>query len=267
MKPGQKKRKILIVDDEADVVNSLRHFLSVRGFDALGASSAEEALAVLEKEQADLVVLDIMMPGLKGTEAAKIIKAKYPSIRLIVVTGYQEEFRDFLADQRLDAAFSKPLEINMLYDKLLKILGTGDSAVEPAPEQNQLKARVLFVKAKLLFIEPSIELYGFLSRQFKMLIAKGQDYQPGLAQDETQAMEKINNFAPDICLINASFFRSFSTAITSKIAQSGEDRIEIIVYDIGGIQDIPEIEMEKMAKSVEKACFRRGLLEFKYIDI
>ncbi|MBM3246452.1 MAG: response regulator [Candidatus Omnitrophica bacterium] len=117
-----KKNKILIVDDESDIVDVLKQFLCHKGYDVSGASSGEEALDILDEKRTDLVLLDIKMPGIQGTEVAKIVKEKYPHIKIIVVTGYAEEAESLSRDNLLAGLFVKPIQLQELYEKILEVL-------------------------------------------------------------------------------------------------------------------------------------------------
>ncbi len=79
---------ILVVDDEIDFRSTLIKRMRKRNFKATGVSSGEEALAHLASETADVVILDFKMPGICGLETLKLIKSRYPSIEVILLTGH-----------------------------------------------------------------------------------------------------------------------------------------------------------------------------------
>lgn len=80
--------KVLIVDDEKDFVEMFSLRLKGQGEHVSTAYSGKEALAVLEATGIDVVVLDIRMPGMDGIDTLKQIKAKYPLIEVILLTGH-----------------------------------------------------------------------------------------------------------------------------------------------------------------------------------
>lgn len=82
------QQRILIIDDEASIRESLSGILSDEGFVPLAAANAEEGLARLEEVRADLVLLDIWMPGMDGMEALKKIKELYPDLPVIMISGH-----------------------------------------------------------------------------------------------------------------------------------------------------------------------------------
>src|ERR1700752_4621540 len=71
---GKAKRRVLVVDDEKDLVDLISYNLSRNGFDVLSATNGNQALEVAQRELPDLIVLDLMLPGLDGTEVARRLK-------------------------------------------------------------------------------------------------------------------------------------------------------------------------------------------------
>lgn len=80
--------KILFVDDEVNVLTALSRALHQEQFQIFGATSATEALEILEKNHIDVVVSDEVMPGMSGTEFLSIVRGRYPEIIRIILTGH-----------------------------------------------------------------------------------------------------------------------------------------------------------------------------------
>ena len=80
--------RVLIVDDEAELVSALKERLILRGFDAEGATTGADALAFLENNPCDVVLLDVKMPGLGGLEVIRRIKGERPNLEVILLTGH-----------------------------------------------------------------------------------------------------------------------------------------------------------------------------------
>ena len=85
------KHKVLIVDDEAIVRESIRDWLKDSGYDVATAESGEEALAMVQKQDFDVMVVDIRLPGESGIAVMKKVKAKKPNTKSIVITAYPSE--------------------------------------------------------------------------------------------------------------------------------------------------------------------------------
>jgi len=79
---------ILIVDDEATILQSLSGILSDEGYETLTASNGYEALKIIEEESPDLVLLDIWMPGMDGIETLREIKRTNPFLQVIIISGH-----------------------------------------------------------------------------------------------------------------------------------------------------------------------------------
>ena len=78
------KKKILIVDDEVDMLSLLETRLSAAGYSVIKAADGKEGLRLAKKEQPDMIILDIMMPGLGGDKVAEILKSE-PDTRQIPI--------------------------------------------------------------------------------------------------------------------------------------------------------------------------------------
>ncbi|GAB6182465.1 response regulator [Thermodesulfovibrio hydrogeniphilus] len=82
------KLKILLVDDEVDFVTTLSERLSMRDYDVRVATSAVEAMPLIYSYSPHLVILDINIPEINGTEFLKLIKKVNPTIEVIMLTAY-----------------------------------------------------------------------------------------------------------------------------------------------------------------------------------
>ncbi|HZX67270.1 MAG TPA: response regulator, partial [Candidatus Elarobacter sp.] len=89
--PNGTKKKILLVDDEAAIVHSLRYNLEKNGYSVATAGDGRTAVMLAQSERPDLVVLDIMLPLLDGIEACKEIR-KSSSVPIIMLTAKDQEF-------------------------------------------------------------------------------------------------------------------------------------------------------------------------------
>lgn len=82
------RKTILIVDDEKSICQSLGSILVDEGYEILAAGSGEEAIKIIEEDPPNLVLLDIWLPGVDGIETLKMIKSRYPQIRVIMISGH-----------------------------------------------------------------------------------------------------------------------------------------------------------------------------------
>jgi DNA-binding NtrC family response regulator len=80
--------RVLIVDDEPELVSALEERLNLRGFRAAGVTTGAEALVHVAAADFDVVLLDVKMPGLGGMEVIKRIKTEHPGVQVILLTGH-----------------------------------------------------------------------------------------------------------------------------------------------------------------------------------
>jgi two-component system, NtrC family, response regulator PilR len=80
--------RILIIDDEEVLRDVLDAVLRKEGFDVVLAASGEEGLTLLDAEDIDLVLLDVMLPGITGIETMRMIKDTHPTTPVIIITAY-----------------------------------------------------------------------------------------------------------------------------------------------------------------------------------
>ena len=110
-----KTRKILIVDDEPIARDNLAHILKKDGYSPLLAENGQRAIDILEKEEVDLVLTDLRMPGLDGMSVLTETKNLWPSTEVVVITGYASV--DTAVEAMRQGAYhyiSKPFKINEL---------------------------------------------------------------------------------------------------------------------------------------------------------
>lgn len=115
---ANKKPRIMVVDDEVEIVSMFESYLKPKGYEVKGCLSGEEALALLDQRSTDVILLDRKMPGIQGDNFAKIIKEKYPFVKIIMVTGFADGLNNILQEGILEALFVKPVKIRELYAKI-----------------------------------------------------------------------------------------------------------------------------------------------------
>ena len=116
-------KKVLVVDDEDDVRLFLQDFLSERDLQVSAAGSGEEALEHISKDKPDIILLDLMMPGMDGLECLETIKKQYSDINVIMITALNDEAR--VAKAKKLGAFNyilKPFSLSYLETELTKLL-------------------------------------------------------------------------------------------------------------------------------------------------
>ena len=120
-KHGMSKKTILIIDDEEDFGMLLKlNINKTTNYEALVANSGEAGLGLLQKHTPDLVLLDIMMPGIDGIETLKRIKAIAPDLPVAMVTAvYREEEAKRCFEAGAYEYITKPVDFDYLETALL----------------------------------------------------------------------------------------------------------------------------------------------------
>jgi DNA-binding NtrC family response regulator len=111
--------RVLFVDDEVDFLETILKRMQKRGVAVFGVSSGEEALAWLQQNPADVVVLDVRMKGMDGIQALRTIKSAQPLIEVIMLTGHAslEIAREGMSLGAFDYLM-KPIDLDELLYKL-----------------------------------------------------------------------------------------------------------------------------------------------------
>ena len=118
-------KKILIVDDEVDLVETLSFRLEANNYEVIKANDGQEGLDKARKENPDLIILDLMLPKLDGYKVCRMLKFedKYSKIPIILFSARaQETDKKTGAEVGADAYITKPFEPAVLLDKIAELL-------------------------------------------------------------------------------------------------------------------------------------------------
>ena len=116
---------VLLVDDEEEFVSALSERLMLRGIEVDSALNGEEALARLVEKEFEVVILDVMMPGLGGLEVLRQIKTTHPNTQVILLTGHGST-REGIEGMRLGAFdyLIKPVDIEEMMARMKEAAST-----------------------------------------------------------------------------------------------------------------------------------------------
>ncbi len=120
-----KKKRILIVEDQAVISNMLRMRLEANNYEVMTAADGQEGLEKAHKENPNLIILDIMLPKMNGYQVCQLLKAdpKYKTIPIIISSGRTpQEIRKVSKEVGADAFVSKPFEAEELLSKMKDLL-------------------------------------------------------------------------------------------------------------------------------------------------
>jgi DNA-binding response OmpR family regulator len=120
------KKKILVVDDESDIVKILSMRLKVNGYDVISALDGEDGLNKAKTQKPDLIILDLMLPKLSGYEICRMLKFddEFKSIPIIILSAlHEQQEREKTVESGADAFFLKPFDLEQMLAKLKELLG------------------------------------------------------------------------------------------------------------------------------------------------
>jgi len=116
-------KRVLVVDDEPSVGNTILIVLKMDGYQIQVAEDAEQALALYESDKPDLVITDFKLPGMDGLEMARVLRQRCPSQRIILITAYLETLEQAASNiSNVDLLLGKPFSVQQLRDAVAGLL-------------------------------------------------------------------------------------------------------------------------------------------------
>lgn len=156
--------KILVVDDDVNIQKLVTIHLNREGYQVLRANNAQEALALLEEQTADLAVVDVMMPGMDGFELTRLLTNDFgiPVILLTAKGQLGDKEQGFLSGS--EDYIVKPFEVKELLFRVAVVLRRAKRAMETV-----VKAGNLLMDRKSFEVEINQETILFPLKEFELL--------------------------------------------------------------------------------------------------
>ncbi len=115
--------RVLIVDDEAGIVQEIKEFLIEEGYEAYTADSAKTGLQIIEELKPDVVLVDVKLPDASGIDLLRACKEKSPHTKVIMVTGYVDQhIMDEAEALGRDAFLQKPFDLIRIVEEIRRLL-------------------------------------------------------------------------------------------------------------------------------------------------
>ncbi len=165
------KEKILVVDDEKDIVKMLDYNLKKEGFRTVSANNGEDALDLAKKEHPDLIILDLMLPQIDGLEVCKILKkeSKTSAIPIIMLTAKTHESDKVVGlELGADDYVTKPFSPRELIARIKAVLRRVKEK-DKTPEV--IKIGDLIVDSSKISVSIKNKLIELTSKEFELLTA------------------------------------------------------------------------------------------------
>lgn len=133
--------RVLIVDDESSVADTLALVFSSQGYDARAAYSAEQAAEIISQWEPKLVILDVVLPGMNGIDFAIQLKASCPACQVLLFSGQQDS--TILLDRALEKGheftiLAKPVHPKFFLEEAARLVSAGlaKTANQPSASEN-----------------------------------------------------------------------------------------------------------------------------------
>ncbi len=165
------KKKILIVDDDPRVREILSLYLEKEGFTIKTACSGEEALSLIRKERMDLIILDIMLPGIEGWEVCRVLRNEDLQVPVLMLTARTGDYDKIIGlDLGADDYVEKPFNPVEIMARIRAILRRSAPAEEsgtvisfPGLKIDTGEFRVLLEGSEITLTRREVELLAFLA--------------------------------------------------------------------------------------------------------
>ena len=175
------KKKVLVIDDEADIREIVRLYLTDEGCAVIEASNGQEGILKAQTEQPDLIILDIMLPGINGFEVAKHLKddpnTQHIPIIILSVLAQDSQYRQGILDY-----ISKPFRPEDLVATVRKIFSKISSKTN---------------KKTVLIVDDDPDIVDVIS-----ICLKDNDITPEKAYNGPEALEKVKTKKTDLILLD-----------------------------------------------------------------
>jgi len=232
------KKKILIVDDNPDLISILQVQLENKGYDTVQAANGRQAVDIATAQLPDLIVMDIMMPQMNGLQAARLIR-KNPKTRSIPMLASTAKMSHADTKECLESGFNdhigKPFTSTQLASRIEKLLKQYSDNLSTLPP----------MKKKILIVDDNEDLQKFvqmsLRDSYETLSAKNGEEAVGLAVME----------APDLIIMDLMMYEMNGLEAIRLIRQVPRTQFIPIIAITAGLSD-----------TIEEECYRIGCNDY-----
>ncbi len=237
-----KKCKIMVVDDDRSLLDTLADFLEFEGYEVQCVTSGEDALVQMRPFQPDLIVLDMSMPGMGGKGFLDRItnpdgSTTYP----VVVLTARAAMAEYFADKNIASFLAKPCDPEDLLMEISRVLflETDESAVGREPVEKTIR--------KVVVAERDMELKARLKSEFS---AAG--FEVVTAADGAEAFEKCVEIKPDAVVMRIDIDRMNANEVVAMLKRlPGTAEAKAVIYGV----ELPDVDLDLVANlAVAQNC-------------
>ena len=265
---------ILVVDDEEDIREILQRIINAAGYDCSVAGNAVDALKVLEEKNVDVVMTDIVMPGLDGIELTGIVKKKYDA-DVIVMTGFVEDYKyEEIVDKGASDLIQKPINNKEVLVRLKRVVKERAVLAERKQAEVSLKESEKSLKEaleiahlgqwKLDLISDTLHWSDGIYRIFEIDPDKsGASFEAFLDSVHPEDRDSVNKAYIDSLknktpynIVHRLLFKDGTIKYVNEICRTEYDQEGNPLYSFGTVQDITELKqaekkIEEYSKNLE----------------
>lgn len=184
--------KILISDDEDDILELIAYNLEKEGYTVLRANNGVDTLQIAEKEKPEVIILDIMMPQLDGIETCRRLRA-IPSMKetyIIFLTARAEEYSELAGfEVGADDYITKPIKPRVLISRIKAVMRRGALTESQSDENNCLKIHDLEIDRGEYVVRRNTTEISLPRKEFELLFCLAS--KPGKIYRREELLEKI----------------------------------------------------------------------------
>ena len=196
---SDKKFKILIVDDEPDILEFLDYNLTKSGFDTIQASNGKDAIRLAESAIPDLILLDIMMPGMDGVDTCYELRKihKLNSSIIAFLTARSEEYSEIAGlEAGADDYIQKPIRPRLLLTRVKALLRRKELSGEQASSLSVLDFGTLKINTSSYQASINDEVITLAKKEFEVLMLLAS--QPGKVFTREEMLQKVWGYSVPI---------------------------------------------------------------------
>jgi two-component system alkaline phosphatase synthesis response regulator PhoP len=184
--------KILIVDDDPDIIEFIRYNISNAGYEVSTAADGQEALEVAEREIPDLILLDIMMPKMDGVEVCQRLRAeqKYDNTIIAFLTARSEDYSQIAAlDYGGDDYITKPILPKVLMSRIKALLRRRGKPSDGQANHSVIQIGDIEIDLQGYTVKKSGQLIEMVKKEFELLSLLAS--QPGKVFTRNEIFTKV----------------------------------------------------------------------------
>ena len=250
------KERILIVDDEKNIVSSLKGILSDEGYEVIETGDGVEALEIIQTDPPDLVLLDIWLPGMDGIEVLKTVKAYHPEIEVLIMSGHGTIDTAVKATKLGAQDFiEKPFSLERITQSIEEVLRNRNTSPKVEEKSAHSSKELPLCFESMVEVKKAVKVF---SKNMKPVFLNGENgtgkefiaqaiHRQSIKSD--RSFVKINCSFRQAWAIHSQLFKRTEKKLTNS-SRSNEADEERVIY-LSNIESLSKGLQEKLAEALQ----------------